>query len=298
LARLRSERIALTFELPATDTEVVLSISRIGSALLAFAAAALSMLAIGLGSAPAAHADFDICTIAPMTTPGCPGYIDPTCIVPHVGCPGFVDTGLPFPKMASLQVMPPAQGRVTSPAITGPIPSTGIDCNSVGMPACIVMVMYTCPAGPTSCDAVAPTVTLTASEGPAGKVPKWSSNCPAQSANTCGAKMVDGLQVTLTWVDPPPADDTTHTPAPVTPQNQQPQQQETPKPKLMCKVPKLKGKTLSAARKILKRANCAVGKVKKKKAAGKPGRVIAQGVPAGWTRPNGAKVALTVSSRR
>jgi hypothetical protein len=54
-----------------------------------------------------------------------------------------------------------------------------------------------------------------------------------------------------------------------------------------CKVPKLKGKTVKAAKKALKKANCKVGTL-----SGKGAKVVKQGVKAGTIRPPGAKVGL------
>jgi hypothetical protein len=64
-----------------------------------------------------------------------------------------------------------------------------------------------------------------------------------------------------------------------------------------CKVPKLKGKTKSQAKKALTTAYCALGTVKKAKSKTvKKGRVISSNPKAGVTKPFGTKVALKVSS--
>jgi uncharacterized delta-60 repeat protein len=60
----------------------------------------------------------------------------------------------------------------------------------------------------------------------------------------------------------------------------------------MCVVPKVKGKTLRAAKRALKRAHCAVGKVTRTR-----GRVLSQKPKPGTKRPAGAKVALKVGKR-
>jgi hypothetical protein len=62
-----------------------------------------------------------------------------------------------------------------------------------------------------------------------------------------------------------------------------------------CVVPKLKGKRLRAAKKALRNANCAVGKVARKKSTVRPGRVIKQRPKPKTTLPAGSKVTLTVS---
>jgi PASTA domain len=63
-----------------------------------------------------------------------------------------------------------------------------------------------------------------------------------------------------------------------------------------CKVPKLKGATLAAARRALSRAHCAAGKVTRKKSAKVgTGRVISSTPGAGSKRKSGTRVNLTVS---
>lgn len=62
-----------------------------------------------------------------------------------------------------------------------------------------------------------------------------------------------------------------------------------------CKVPKLKTKTLQAAKKALKKAGCKLGKVKKTDGVtGKTGKVTEQGKPAGKKLAPGAKVNVTL----
>lgn len=69
-----------------------------------------------------------------------------------------------------------------------------------------------------------------------------------------------------------------------------------PKP-AQCVVPKVKGKTLKAAKAALLKAHCAVGKVSKKSSAGKAGKVLAQKAKAGKRLAAGAKVALVLGRR-
>jgi Ca2+-binding RTX toxin-like protein len=62
-----------------------------------------------------------------------------------------------------------------------------------------------------------------------------------------------------------------------------------------CHVPKLKGKSLAAAKKALAKANCRLGKVKKKKSARKlRGRVLSQSPASGRTLAARSKVAVVV----
>jgi hypothetical protein len=67
-----------------------------------------------------------------------------------------------------------------------------------------------------------------------------------------------------------------------------------------CLVPSLKGRTLAAAKKAVKAAGCALGKVAHRRAAkakhgAKKPKVVAQSRPAGKTLPFGTKIGLTVS---
>ena len=59
-----------------------------------------------------------------------------------------------------------------------------------------------------------------------------------------------------------------------------------------CTVPKLKGKTLKAAKKSLGRADCKLGKVKR--GEGKPGKVLKQSPKPGKVLKSGSKVSVTV----
>jgi hypothetical protein len=73
----------------------------------------------------------------------------------------------------------------------------------------------------------------------------------------------------------------------------------TPPPKPKCKVPKLKGKTLKAAKKALKKAHCRAGKTSRKRSKKiRKGRVISSKPKAGKKLPNNAKVKLTLSKGR
>jgi hypothetical protein len=63
-----------------------------------------------------------------------------------------------------------------------------------------------------------------------------------------------------------------------------------------CVVPKLKGKSLAAAKQALKKARCAVGHVTRQKSSTVPkGRVISSSPKAASERTAGTKIALTVS---
>lgn len=63
-----------------------------------------------------------------------------------------------------------------------------------------------------------------------------------------------------------------------------------------CKIPNLSGKKLKAAKKALKKANCKIGKLTKKKGANaKTGRVAKQGPRPGKILAPGAKVNVTLA---
>jgi len=63
----------------------------------------------------------------------------------------------------------------------------------------------------------------------------------------------------------------------------------------LCIVPRVVGKTLSAAKRMLRAAHCGVGKTTGAYSNLKQGRVVAQKPRAGKRLKSGAKVALTVS---
>ena len=65
-----------------------------------------------------------------------------------------------------------------------------------------------------------------------------------------------------------------------------------------CRVPKLRGKTLPAAKRALRRAGCRVGKLSGTKARGKNVRVRSQRIRAGRRVPAGTRVRLVLKVRR
>ncbi len=67
------------------------------------------------------------------------------------------------------------------------------------------------------------------------------------------------------------------------------------KPTVKCKVPKLIGKKLKAAKRLLRKAHCKLGRVKKKHGAtAKRGKIKSQSPKAGKVRPAGTKVKVTL----
>lgn len=71
----------------------------------------------------------------------------------------------------------------------------------------------------------------------------------------------------------------------------------TVKPDPNCVVPRLTGKTLAAAKRALKKAHCAIGKVTKRVSKKRPGRVISQSRRPGRKLRNGAKVGVVLARR-
>jgi PASTA domain len=63
----------------------------------------------------------------------------------------------------------------------------------------------------------------------------------------------------------------------------------------VCKVPNVKGDTLAAAKAKIRRANCSVGKITRKKSARRHrGRVLSESPRSGSSKTAGTKIALTV----
>jgi hypothetical protein len=62
-----------------------------------------------------------------------------------------------------------------------------------------------------------------------------------------------------------------------------------------CVAPNVTGRTLAAAKRAIRAAECAVGNVRQRAATAPRGQVIAQSPRAGTARPRGAKVHLVIS---
>jgi hypothetical protein len=65
-----------------------------------------------------------------------------------------------------------------------------------------------------------------------------------------------------------------------------------------CLVPRLEGKTLTAAKRSIAVGQCSVGKIKHATSRVKKGRVISQRPKAGVTLEHGARVSFVVSTGR
>jgi beta-lactam-binding protein with PASTA domain len=74
--------------------------------------------------------------------------------------------------------------------------------------------------------------------------------------------------------------------------------QFTRKPAAACIVPKLKGKSVKAAKRALTKAHCRAGKITKKFSKAKKGRVISQKPKPGKHLAAGTKVSFAVSKGR
>jgi alpha-tubulin suppressor-like RCC1 family protein len=113
-------------------------------------------------------------------------------------------------------------------------------------------------------------VTLTATPGSASTFKGWSGGA-CTGTGTCAVTTNSATSVTATF---------------------------TLKPK-PCVVPKVKGKSLSAAKRAIKAHNCSVGKIKRATSSTvKKGRVISQKPRPGRRLRHGAKVNLVVSKGR
>ena len=65
-----------------------------------------------------------------------------------------------------------------------------------------------------------------------------------------------------------------------------------------CKVPKLRGRTLRTAKRMLVRNHCRLGKVTRKATTRmRPGRVLVSKPRAGSKRPRGTRIAVRLSKR-
>lgn len=116
----------------------------------------------------------------------------------------------------------------------------------------------------------------------------------------CGSGFVQADRV-LAALLPPPASEPPPTPVNTTPASSTagtstPQPVPAP-PTLVCKVPKLEGKSLKAAKKALVRAHCKLGKVKSRNTSGDA--VVESSSPRkGKVRPAGSKVNLTLGDAK
>lgn len=116
------------------------------------------------------------------------------------------------------------------------------------------------------------TVTLTATSDPGSRFLGWFGD-GCSGTGTCTVTMAADQTVTATF------DDALRSPA--------------------CKVPKLRGKKLAAAKAAIKSAHCAVGKITRTYSAKvRQGRVISQKPAPGTRHPAGTRVRLVVSKGR
>ena len=136
-----------------------------------------------------------------------------------------------------------------------------------------------------------PNVTVNGVAAPVAADGTWGADVPlADGANKLSATVTNSIGVTATasrTVTRNPA-------APATP----PATQPTPVPAKSpsCRVPKLAGRTLRAAKVRLRKAHCRLGKVTRKASARRrPGRVLATKPHAGRVRPAGTRIRVVVS---
>jgi hypothetical protein len=83
----------------------------------------------------------------------------------------------------------------------------------------------------------------------------------------------------------------------LSPEKTEPEASKTPAPSV-CRVPRLKGYSLAAARRLLSGAHCALGRVRGHHGGRVAQLVLSQGIAAGSTRPAGTAVTLTLGRRQ
>ncbi len=71
-----------------------------------------------------------------------------------------------------------------------------------------------------------------------------------------------------------------------------------PKPQARCRVPRVVGRPLATARRLIRRAGCRVGRVRTARSARRRGRVLRQSPRAGIRVRRGTRVTLVVSRGR
>ena len=104
---------------------------------------------------------------------------------------------------------------------------------------------------------------------------------------------------TTAQAPPPPTTATTATTTTTTTSGPRPPKPKPTPTNVVCKVPRLTGKTLGSATSALRKAHCALGSVKKpKRHSGRRLVVTSSSPPAGRTRPKGTKVKLTLGPAR
>jgi PASTA domain/Divergent InlB B-repeat domain len=103
----------------------------------------------------------------------------------------------------------------------------------------------------------------------------WSGAC-AGAGTVCSVTIDGPKAVVARFAAPPP-------PAPPPPAT------------VRCRVPNVVGRKLRIARTLIRRADCAVGRVRRARSRRPRGRVIAQSPRPGARRPRGTRVNLTVS---
>ena len=136
------------------------------------------------------------------------------------------------------------------------------------------------------------TVTFTASDGVrSANLAVTITVLDAPAGDGSGGTAQDGTGTTDSGGTTQATDTATTSPTPATTTT------TTAAPPARCVVPKLKGKTLRQAKQLLRAARCALGRVTRRAARRRPGRVIAQSPRPGARRPAGTKVALVLARR-
>lgn len=232
---------------------------------------------INCSSGPCSKA-FDVGTQVTLTATG--GTFSGWGAFPGLGCPA---PGSPIPTctftLTSDTTVTAFFTRASPPPPPPPPPPTvnvtvQLDGDGSGM-------VTSSPAGidcGSTCShgfGVGSAVTLTATASPGSTFAGWAGGGCFDGSNTCTTYLTVYIPetITATFTKTPPAPG--------------------------CKVPKVRGKTLAAAKTAIRRAHCGVGKVTKAFSTKvKKGRVISTKPRAGSKHPRGTKIKLSVSKGR
>jgi Glucodextranase, domain B/PASTA domain len=143
------------------------------------------------------------------------------------------------------------------------------------------------------------TVKVNGVEALVGSDGRWSADVPlSEGANQVLATASNKIGVTTNAIvsvtrPPAPAPAAATTPPAATTTTTA----ATAKP-VRCVVPKLRGKTLAKAKRLLKRAHCRLGKVTRRVSAkAKPGRIVATRFKAGTRHKAGTRIRVTVARK-
>jgi hypothetical protein len=140
-------------------------------------------------------------------------------------------------------------------------------------------------------------VTLKAEADAGSKFVRWVGVCSTDETCRFNAGSVTTVRARFDALPPPPPP-----PPPPSPPSSPPPSPPPPSPRppsgKACLVPNVVGRRLATARVRIRRARCAVGRIRYARSVRARGRVLAQSPRAGARRPRGTRVRLTVSKGR